>query len=539
MFKKLRVLCAITLLLAGCGGVSSGGNNNAGGGGATPGALNGQYAFSLGGFDANGNPMSIAGSVKADGLGHITSGEVDVNDNGAISSNNSLSGTYAFDSNIPPAGTYAFSSSVQGTLGTIALTYTVGTVSHPLAFGFSLQASGGFGQIMSLDTNDFVASGTMQQQSSSGFTLSSLAGNYIVALNGRTATNVTSALGHFTLASGGASSNVTFDRSMAGVGSAGPTTGATVAFDSAGPDANGRGTFTLALNDALASTTQNFAYYAVSAKRIIAVETDGNGTMTADLSGQSTPLTAGTVATTGSVFAMTGVDTAATNNEITAVGQLQITGVGGNTGTLRWDSNDAGIIVGPASFASQAVPIFDPSTGRGTVTIASGALNGLADSVVFYLTAPGTGFLMDTTAGINNRGMAGTLTAQAGAPYSAVADLADLGIIRSRGSSVNDALSLVGLFGLTTTPTTYAMVFDRRFSSGGGVQTQMDQSVPNITVQALDQITGRGTLTIPNGSKTATKAFYIVGSNQFVFIDISPVSSGLNGPSNVFFVNAH
>jgi hypothetical protein len=515
----------------------SGGN----GGGATPGALNGQYAFSLSGFDPTSNPVSIAGSINADGLGHITAGEVDINDNGVISSNSSLSGTYAFDSIISLSGTSVLGSNGQGTLGTIALTYTVGTVSHPLAFGFSLQASGGFGQIMSLDTNDFIASGTMQQQSSSVFTLSSLAGDYIVALNGRTATNPTSALGRLTLASGGATTNVTFDRSIAGVGTAGPTTGtsATVTFDSAGPDANGRGTFTLTLNDSLANTTQNFAYYAISAKRIIAVETDGNGTMTTDFSGQSTPFTAATVATAGSVFAMTGVDTAATSNEITAVGQLQITGVGANTGTLRWDSNDAGIIVGPASFASQAVPVFDTATGRGTVTIASGASNGLADSLVFYLTAPGTGFIMDTTTEMFNRAMVGTLMAQAGAPYLVSSDLEGLGIVRTRGSSVNDALSLVGLFGLSTTPTKYAMIFDQRFSKNGTVQTQMDQSAAGIAVQALDEITGRGTLSLPSGGKTATEVFYVVGSNQFVFIDISPISSGLNGPSNLYFVDTH
>ena len=540
MLKGLGVLCAATLMLVGCGGYVGGTNNN-GGGGNTPGALNGQYGFLLSGFDSTGNPMSIAGSIKADGLGHITAGEVDVNENGAISSNNSLSGTYAFDSINSLAGTSVFGSNGQGTLGTLALTYTVGTVSHPLAFGFSLQASGGFGQIMSLDTNDFIASGTMQQQSSSAFTLSSLAGDYVVALNGRSATNPTSALGRLTLATGGASTNVSFDRSIAGVGAAGPTTGAsaTVAFGTAGPDGNGRGTFTLTLNDALANTTQNFAYYAISAKRILAVETDGNGTMTAEFSGQSTPFTAATVTTAGSVFAMSGVDTAAASNEITAVGQLQITGVGANTGTLRWDSNDAGVIVGPASFASQAVPVFDPSSGRGTVTIASGTLNGLADSVVFYLSAPGTGFLMDTTTGAFNRAMVGTLAAQAGGPYSAFADLAGLGIVRSRGSSVNDALSLVGLFGVTATPATYAMIFDQRYSSSGAVQTQMDQSASGITVQALDEITGRGTLSLPSGSKTATKVIYIVEPNEFVFIDISPVSSGLNGPSSLFFVNAH
>jgi hypothetical protein len=105
---------------------------------------------------------------------------------------------------------------------------------------------------------------------------------------------------------------------------------------------------------------------------------------------------------------------------------------------------------------------------------------------------------------------------------------------------VTDALSFVGLFGLTTTPATYTMLFDQRFSKSGTVQTQMDQSAPaGITLQALDQTTGRGTLLFPNGSKAATKAFYIVGPNQFVYMDISPISSGLNGPSNLYFVNAH
>ena len=78
----------------------------------------------------------------------------------------------------------------------------------------------------------------------------------------------------------------------------------------------------------------------------------------------------------------------------------------------------------------------------------------------------------------------------------------------------------------------------QRFSNGGVVQTQMDQSAPGITVQSLDEIIGRGTLSIPSGSKSATKAFYVVGPNQFVFIDISPVSSGLNGLSSLFFVDS-
>src|SRR5690349_2861276 len=68
MFKELGVLCAITVMLVGCGGIVGDPNHN-GAGGTNLGALNGQYAFSLAGFDSAGNPMSIAGNLKADGLG--------------------------------------------------------------------------------------------------------------------------------------------------------------------------------------------------------------------------------------------------------------------------------------------------------------------------------------------------------------------------------------------------------------------------------------------------------------------------------------
>ena len=178
------LLGSLTLIALGwmarCGG-SSGDSST--GGMAQPNALNGQYAFVLSGFDSNANPMGVAGSFKADGLGHITGGAVDVNDNGVVSSSSALTGTYVFDTN------------GQGTIGTITLTNSVGSVTHPLAFGFALQANGALGDIIGLDTNNFIVAGTMQQQNSSVFTLSSLAGDYIVTLNGRNAAVPTSALG--------------------------------------------------------------------------------------------------------------------------------------------------------------------------------------------------------------------------------------------------------------------------------------------------------------------------------------------------------
>src|ERR1700719_4808180 len=113
------LLGSLTLIplgwMAGCGG-SSGASST--GGMAQPNALNGQYAFVLSGFDSNANPMGMAGSFKADGLGHITVGEVDVNDNGVASSSSALSGTYTFDTG------------GLGIIGTIILSNSVGSITH-------------------------------------------------------------------------------------------------------------------------------------------------------------------------------------------------------------------------------------------------------------------------------------------------------------------------------------------------------------------------------------------------------------------------
>jgi hypothetical protein len=510
-------------LTAGCGG------GGYGGGGTPPppqaNALNGQYAFVLTGFDSTANPMGMAGSFKADGFGHITAGEVDVNDNGVLSSSSSVAGTYAFDAN------------GGGALVTVTLTNSVGTppLPNPLAFGIALQASGAFGDIMSLDANNFIAAGTVQLQTSAVFSLSSLAADYIITLDGRNSANPTSVLGRFTLGASGATTNVTFDRSVAGVGTAGPTTGASavVTFAAAGPDTNGRGTFSLALNDALINTTQTFAYYAITANRFVAVETDATGTMIADGSKQATlsSFTATTVNTTGSVLGVAGVDTAVPN-EIAAVGQLQVSG--SNTGTLLFDSNDNGAIVGPTNLANLPVT-FDPASGRGTIAVANGSSNGLFDSATFYLTASGTGFILDTVTGATNRAMAGTLSAQSGSPFT-VSTLSGQMIARSRGSSVNDALSLVGLIAPTSN-SVYTFVLDQRFPPTP-ITTQVDVSIPGVSLLTLDSNTGRGTFSIPTGGTPATEVFYEIGANQMDFIDVSPVSSGNNGASSLFFVNA-
>jgi hypothetical protein len=518
---RRTIYASLSLLLTlgwitGCGGSGSIGST----GGTQPNALDGQYAFMIAGFDPSNNHVGIAGSFKANGLGQITAGEVDVNDNGVISSSSTVAGSYSFDS------------TGDGSTGTIQMTNTIEGVSNALGFAFSLQTSGDFGQIMSLDANNFVAAGTMQLQSSAVFTLSGMAGNYVGTFNGPTPFGPTSALGRFMLASSGTTTIVEFDRSVAGTstGSSGPTTtNATFPSGFSAPDSNGRGTFQLSLDDAFGSTTQNFIYYAITASRFVAVEKDSTAgeVMTADFSGQATiPANAAGAG----IFGISGVDTSA-SNEISAVGQLQILSATPTLGTLNWDANDAASIHSGIVSTGQTVA-YDSTTGRGTVTVNSGTSEGLANTLVFYLSAPGAGFVLDGTAGTSNKAMAGPMLAQATGTFSSATDLPGVGIVRTRGNDVNNQISLVGLFGAATQGG-YELLYDARFVTSGVLSTNGPDIAVGASLVGIDPTVGRGTFSFTFSSGPSTYAFYVIGPNQFYMIDLNPT----DGASSVFFVS--
>jgi hypothetical protein len=55
----------------------------------------GGYAFGFRGYDTHSQPVSMVGSFQADGNGNITSGSVDLNDNGITTNSTSVTGTYS------------------------------------------------------------------------------------------------------------------------------------------------------------------------------------------------------------------------------------------------------------------------------------------------------------------------------------------------------------------------------------------------------------------------------------------------------------
>jgi Putative Ig domain len=115
-------------------------------------AIKGGYAFAFSGWDMHSQPAAAAGSFQADGLGNITTGIADVNDNGTLSSYTAVTGTYTTD----PVGSGVITLKLAAGL-TVTYTYyqvtptellaTSGDLSSatiPLVSGSALQQTGPF-----------------------------------------------------------------------------------------------------------------------------------------------------------------------------------------------------------------------------------------------------------------------------------------------------------------------------------------------------------------------------------------------------------
>jgi hypothetical protein len=486
----------------------------------TPNALKGQFAFQLKGFDSNGKPMAIAGSFIADGSGGITNGAMDVNDNQVLSTITSfLNGNYYIDQNL------------RGNIGLTTLLGS-GTLSPP-TFAYTLSADGTHGTIIGFDTdsaNNLLVSGTFEKQDATAFSLHGINNDYVFKLESNLPDRY-DAIGKISIDLD-FQINVFIDTSRIGIGPS------LVDAEFLGhllktPDSNGRGTVNLG--------PFNFVYYVVSSKLLYLVQSDPGTITNALWSGvvkiqniQSfTPATVNA----SSVFSLTGLDTInSASTPLASVGTLAISNQ--TNANLLWDSNDGGNVLSQMSVMNQAVTFQDPAlrTGRGTITITNGHADGLVDSFVFYLADSGDGFLLDTTAGTDNRALVGDLLPQKGGGTFDNSTLAANLLVTSGGSTKPAIPNVEG--SITPSNGNFTGLADLTFPSSAKVPLKATLA-PNQDFEGsyviLDANSGRGTAMVPGAFfdrlDPVPAVFYLIGPNQGVLIG---TQQGLNSGVSSF-----
>ena len=317
--------------------------------------LNGQYAFLFRGFDSGG-PVAIAGSLIADGNGHITVGAEDSNRASGVVSGITLTGTYAIGSD------------GRGTLELIATNPTTG-VKLTSDYQFVLDSNGNARFIQngttstSNDTLGTHGQGTLKSVTgtatststttfTSTFSAGNLSGNYAFGLSGRDLSGKPAALigevhadGTSILSPSGNLINSDFND--AGVYSSQLLTGGF----SVGSSYN-RGTAQLVFAAGSGAQVQlGFTFYFVSPTDLYFVETDTPSTATVfdRLSGEMNLQQPGyqfAAASLAGVGVVTG--TGVNGTRATVLAGVLTSPAGDGTATLTYDEDNGGTITTPA-----------------------------------------------------------------------------------------------------------------------------------------------------------------------------------------------
>lgn len=215
-------------------------------------SLNGNYAFSFTSQNASG-PTYFVGSFHANGSGTVDSGVADIATATGATTNVGVTGSYGIG--IDGRGTL--------TLTPAGLPSTV--------FRFVLTSSGTTGLAIEWD-GAASAAGSFQAQDSTAFSTAALAGNYVFRVNGVDhAANPMGEVGLFTTDGAGNITGGSLDASDFGVIS--PTVNLAATTYQLTDATHGRGTITLT---SATGSPSSFAFYVVSAAKIILVETDMN-----------------------------------------------------------------------------------------------------------------------------------------------------------------------------------------------------------------------------------------------------------------------
>jgi hypothetical protein len=463
----LFITATITLLaIAGCGGGNSlsfpppqGGFTNAN--------FNGPFAFSYIGSDGAGF-LAVAGSFQADGNGHLTSGTQDINSGLGIFTNAAVTGTYTVRADGRGSAT------LNSSPGNTTIDFVLVASGHALITRFDSRATG---------------SGTIDQQTTSAFSNTALAGSFAFNLAGIDAIgNPLGVAGNFTAdATGNITSGVNDSNDNGGIITNDPLTG------SIPVAASGRGTATLnTIRGAL-----SFAYYVVDATHLKIVETDASLSLGGEAFRQTGPFSNASVSGPFA-FTIAGADLLS-GGPFAAGGVLTSNGAGiVSSGTE--DFNDAGVVTTNVGFTGNYTMA---ANGRGTLTLTTTAGT---FTFVIYPSAGGV-LALETDIGFLTTGAA----------------------LQQAGSFTN--ASLTGTYGFNFTGATTSGEIDSiaQFTADGSSKVNGIIDVNNTGGITFGQplagtfnvaTSGRTTLALQTPLGTQNLVVYLVNGNRALFVEL-------------------
>jgi hypothetical protein len=332
-------------VITGCGG-----NSQSAGlphGNFTNANLTGTYAFAFSGTNFNaGTFFTMAGSLQANGSGTITGGTIDINSPGSATSivtNAALTGTYIVHAD-----------------GRGSATLTAAGLSNNVNIDFVL-FSNQHGAVIRFDTFA-TASGSLDLQNSSAFSLSSLAGSLVFNVGGADAGGLPEdSVGVFTVTSSGAITGGVQDTSDNGTVTQNEALVAATGAMGAPSSGNGRGTLTIG---SATLGARHYAYYVVSATQIRMIGIDSAPVLAGDAFRQSS-----TTITGPSAFTVSG----ATGNTTFFAGGILNIDASGDHGSSVED------VIAIGSAANQNVALsgsFSAVTnGRSTLSMNGATIN--------------------------------------------------------------------------------------------------------------------------------------------------------------------
>jgi hypothetical protein len=462
--------------------------------------LDGQYAFSLSGYNAPASFLTVVGSFTADGKGNITGGEADTNGALGAQASPSLSGSYSVGSS---------------NLGCATLTTSFGTFVTRFALG-SLSANiATQGRIIEWDSPNssaYIAAGQILRQSTSSFVLG-LNGSYVFQTAGwdESQTGGRIACIGYVDASKFIDSGAEQDCNDAGtmsdpVPGATPLPGTYSSFD-----VNGRGTAIASVVSSTGTTTFHFTLYMVNNSQLLVVTSDPFQALGGEMLSQNVPLGSSGFAQASldgnAVFYLTGASGGGSESAVSldlavadGVSNLAFTSYADYQGT--WLGN------GTPPLPQFTCPYSVESSGRVTVTCPANNPNGYT-SLYLYLTDLNTGFLVDTLPGVDTGALApqtvpaGGVSALTGSFFSSPAEALNQEI---GSNSVNEiSLSAGSVTGTSDSTST------------------SDQTADYTFTDTYTNLPANGTFMAQSSSNTFVGI--ILNSHKFVMLDPSSITT--------------